>query len=140
MAGEGHYRVKYLMDNTQGIYDELIENFYAYPALQPPMTWLDNVPPSAPSALKVTSIDNGYTELSWQPATDNDQRNKPMYVIYASNEYPVDTKKAENIVAQSIRETSYIYAPIQPWNAKKYFAVTAIDRCGNESAPINGDK
>ena len=96
--------------------------------------------PSAPSALKVTSIDNGYTELNWQPATDNDQRNKPMYVIYASNEYPVDTKKAENIVAQSIRETSYIYAPIQPWNAKKYFAVTAIDRCGNESAPINGDK
>ena len=94
MAGEGHYRVKYLMDNTQGIYDELIENFYAYPALQPPMTWLDNVPPSAPSALKVTSIDNGYTELNWQPATDNDQRNKPMYVIYASNEYPVDTKKA----------------------------------------------
>ena len=52
----------------------------------------------------------------------------------------IDTKKAENIVAQSIRETSYIYAPIQPWNAKKYFAVTAIDRCGNESAPINGDK
>ena len=139
MAGEGHYRVKYLMDNTQGIYDELIENFYAYPALQPPMTWLDNVPPSAPSALKVTSIDNGYTELNWQPATDNDQRNKPMYVIYASNEYPVDTKKAENIVAQSIRETSYIYAPIQPWNAKKYFAVTAIDRCGNESTPAYGN-
>ena len=139
MAGEGHYRVKDLMDNTQGIYDELIENFYAYPALQPPMTWLDNVPPSAPSTLKVTSIDNGYTELNWQAATDNDQRNKPMYVIYASNEYPVDTKKAENIVAQSIRETSYIYAPIQPWNAKKYFAVTAIDRCGNESAPVYGD-
>ena len=103
------------------------------------MTWLDNVPPSAPSALKVTSIDNGYTELNWQPATDNDQRNKPMYVIYASNEYPVDTKKAENIVAQSIRETSYIYAPIQPWNAKKYFAVTAIDRCGNESTPAYGN-
>ena len=51
----------------------------------------------------------------------------------------IDTKKAENIVAQSIRETSYIYAPIQPWNAKKYFAVTAIDRCGNESAPVYGD-
>lgn len=53
MAGEGHYRVKYLMDNTQGIYDELIENFYAYPALQPPMTWLDNVPPSAPQHSKL---------------------------------------------------------------------------------------
>ena len=64
MAGEGHYRVKYLMENTQGIYDELAENFYAYPALQPPMPWLDNVPPTAPSELKVTDINNGYTELS----------------------------------------------------------------------------
>ena len=133
MAGEGHYRVKYLMENTQGIYDELSENFYAYPALQPPMPWLDNVPPTAPSALKVTHIDNGYTELTWQAATDNDQRNKPMYVIYASNDYPVDINRPENIVAQNIRETSYVYAPILPWNAKKHFAVTAIDRYGNES-------
>ena len=27
MAGEGHYRVKYLMETTQGIYDALVENF-----------------------------------------------------------------------------------------------------------------
>ena len=133
MAGEGHYRVKYLMENTQGIYDELIENFYAYPALQPPMPWLDNVPPTAPSELKVRTIDSGYTELKWQAATDNDPRNNPMYIIYASNEYPVDTSRPENIVAQNIRETSYIYAPILPWNAKKHFAVTAVDRYGNES-------
>lgn len=118
MAGEGHYRVKYLMENTQGIYDELSENFYAYPALQPPMPWLDNVAPTAPSALKITHIDNGYTELTWQAATDNDQRNKPMYVIYASNDYPVDINRPENIVAQNIRETSYVYAPILPWNTK----------------------
>ena len=136
MAGEGHYRVKYLMENTQGIYDELAENFYAYPALQPPMPWLDNVPPTAPSELKVTDINNGYTELKWQAATDNDSRNNPMYVIYASNEFPVDTNRPENIVAQGVRETSYIYAPILPWNAKKHFAVTAIDRCGNESAAV----
>ena len=133
MAGEGHYRVKYLMENTQGIYDELIENFYAYPALQPPMPWLDNVPPTAPSELKVRTIDSGYTELKWQAATDNDPRNNPMYIIYASNEYPVDPSRPENIVAQNIRETSYIYAPILPWNAKKHFAVTAVDRYGNES-------
>ena len=85
------------------------------------------------SVLKVTHIDNGYTELTWQAATDNDQRNKPMYVIYASNDYPVDINRPENIVAQNIRETSYVYAPILPWNAKKHFAVTAIDRYGNES-------
>ena len=59
-----------------------------------------------------------------------------MYVIYASNEFPVDTNRPENIVAQGVRETSYIYAPILPCNAKKHFAVTAIDRCGNESAAV----
>ena len=85
-----------LLENTQGIYDELAENFYAYPALQPPMPWLDNVPPTAPSELKVTDINNGYTELKWQAATDNDSRNNPMYVIYASNEFPVDTNRPEN--------------------------------------------
>ena len=91
---------------------------------------------SAPSELKITNIENGYTELKWQAATDNDERNKPMYVIYASNEYPVDTSRPVNIVAQNIRETSYIYAPILPWNAKKHFAVTAVDRYGNESVAI----
>ena len=136
MAGEGHYRVKYLMENTQGIYDELVENFYAYPALQPPMPWLDNVPPTAPSEFTVIDIDKCYTELKWQAATDNDARNKPMYVIYASNDFPVDINRPENIVAQGIRETSYIYAPILPWNTKKHFAVTAIDRYGNESEAV----
>lgn len=136
MAGEAYYRVKYLMENTQGIYDELIENFYAYPTLQPPMPWLDSIPPTTPSALKITSIDTGYTELKWQGAADNDARNSPMYVIYASNNYPVDITRPENIVAQHIREPHYVYAPILPWNAKKHFAVTAVDRYGNESAAV----
>ena len=48
LAGEGHYRVKYLMDNTQGLYDILQENYYTAPALQPAMPWIDNVPPTAP--------------------------------------------------------------------------------------------
>ena len=86
--------------------------------------------------MTVTDIDNGYTELKWQAATDNDARNKPMYVIYASNDFPVDINLPENIVAQGIRETSYIYAPILPWNTKKHFAVTAIDRYGNESTAV----
>lgn len=53
--------MKYLMDDTQGIYTELADNFYAYPALQPAMPWLDKVAPSAPSQLTATTA-NGYTE------------------------------------------------------------------------------
>ncbi|WP_455591014.1 glycoside hydrolase family 10 protein [Bacteroides sp.] len=136
LAGEGHYRVKYLMDNTQGIYDDVAEQFYTYQALQPPMPWIDRIAPGAPSGLTVTPVSDGYTRLSWQAATDNDPRNAPMYVVYASDMYPVDTSKPENIIAQRVQGTSYMYAPIRPWTARRYFAVTAIDRCGNESPAV----
>lgn len=138
LAGEAHYRAKYLMDNTQDIYDELTENFYAHPALQPAMPWLDSIPPSAPSRLKVISGKDGYTLLTWQAATDNDKMNAPRYVVYASDVYPVDTTRPENIIAQGIRGTEYIYAPLQPWDRKVYFAVTAVDRYGNEGKAAQG--
>lgn len=133
LAGEAHFRVKYLMENTKGVYDLLLDNFYQYPALQPPMPWIDNEAPSAPSALKVICEGNGYTRLSWEAATDNDKQNAPKYVVYASDVYPVDITNPENILVQNLKDTHYTYAPIRPWTAKKYFAITAVDRCGNES-------
>ena len=138
LAGEGHYRAKFLMDNTQGVYDELAENFYAYPALQPAMPWLDNVPPTAPEELRITETADGYTLLTWKAAKDNDPVNAPRYVIYASETYPVDTTKPENIIAQSVRGTEYVYTSLLPWDRKKCFAVTAIDRYGNEGKAVQG--
>ena len=126
-------KMKYLMDNTQGLYDVLEEDFYTAPALQPAMPWIDNVPPTAPTHLTVTRLPDGYIHLSWMPATDNDKRNVPTYVIYGSDTYPVDTSNPENIIAQRVQGTEYTYAPVRFWTAKKYFAVTAVDRCGNES-------
>lgn len=133
LEGEAHYRVKYLMDNTQGIYDTLEEDFYTAPALQPSMPWIDNVPPTPPANLRTEQIAEGYLLLRWNPATDNDRQNAPTYVIYGSDTYPVDTDNPENILAQRVQGTEFIYAPILPWTTRKYFAVTAVDRCGNES-------
>ena len=120
------------MDNTQELYDILEESYYTAPALQPAMPWIDNVPPTAPSNLSTEQQAEGYTLLRWQPSTDNDRRNAPTYVVYGSDTYPVDTSNPENILAQRVQGTEYIYAPIRPWAARKYFAVTATDRCGNE--------
>lgn len=135
LAGEAHYRVKFVTDNTQNLYDILQNDFYAYPALQPPMTWADSIAPSAPSELKAEQISKGYTRLRWKASTDNDKQNAPAYVVYASDELPVDTQNPANIVATGIRETEYIYAPILPWTTRRHFVVTAIDRYGNESEP-----
>ena len=135
LAGEAHYRVKFVTDNTQNLYDILQNDFYAYPALQPPMIWADSIAPSAPSELKAEQISEGYTRLHWKASTDNDKQNTPTYVVYASDELPVDTQNPANIVATGIRETEYIYAPILPWTTRRHFVVTAIDRYGNESEP-----
>lgn len=133
LAGTAHYRMKYLMEDTQGLYTALCQDYYTTPALQPAMPWLDTVKPTPPQDLKVEESGKGIWKLSWQAATDNDERNAPSYVIYASDHYPVDTSRPENILAQRVKDTAFIYAPILPWETKRFFAVSAMDRYGNES-------
>ena len=132
LAGQAHYRVQYLMDDVQGLYERLEKEYYSTPALTPALTWLDSIAPSAPSALQIQKEEEGYWRLTWEPATDNDTRNAPTYVIYASDVWPVDTSDPGNIIAQGVRGTEYLYAPLYPWQRKLYFAVTAVDRYGNE--------
>ena len=59
-----------------------------------------------------------------------------MYIIYGATTSSVDTNDPANIIAQRVQGTEYIYAPIFPWNRKTRFAVTAIDRYGNESESV----
>jgi uncharacterized lipoprotein YddW (UPF0748 family) len=137
LAGQAYYRVRYVVNNTQGLLDELRCNYYTAPALVPPMPWLDKVAPTAPSELKAVR-DGGYVSLNWGASTDNDQRNAPRYVVYGSNSYPVDTDNPANIIAQGVRGTAYTHAPLCPWQMCRYYAVTAVDRYGNESKAVSG--
>ncbi len=142
LAGEGHYRVQYFMENTRGVADLLTDEFYTAPALPPAMPWLDKEAPTAPTGLTVTfgnentadDLPPGYVRLTWQPAGDNDARNEPTYVIYASDTLPVDTSNPDNIIAQGVRGTEFVHAPLRPWRRQRHFAVTAMDRYGNEGA------
>jgi uncharacterized lipoprotein YddW (UPF0748 family) len=136
MAGAAFYRMRYLEDNTRGIYDVLRDNYYSAPALVPPMPWLDKQAPTAPSGLTVEHS-GGYARLSWKASSDNDNRNAPRYVVYASDTTPVDTSDPRNIVACNVTATELIYTTLVPWQYKRHFAVTAVDRYGNESAPSN---
>lgn len=133
VEGQAYYRVQYLMDNTQGIYDALEGDFYIAPALVPPMTWQDSIAPTQPTGFTARRMADGYTQLQWQASTDNTAGAQPLYNVYASDTYPVDTDNATNIVAQNVRGTEYTYVRIAPWADHRYFAVTATDRFGNES-------
>lgn len=135
LEGTAYYRSGFLVNNVKGLYDKLRDEFYIYPALIPPTPWLDNQKPTKPGKLQAREI-NGYTYLNWEPSTDNDPLNQPKYILYGSDTYPVDIARPDNIIAPYIREDNYTYAPIYPWQSKRYYALTAIDRYGNESEPV----
>jgi uncharacterized lipoprotein YddW (UPF0748 family) len=181
LAGQCYFRSRFLTDNIKGIYDELHNHFYAFPALPPACTWLDCIPPSRPGCpspgghssgspspgspssgspspvpspvregSKVTSgvtqspLPNrggagggasGAATLTWQPSTDN-LPGGVRYNVYASNKWPVDTSNPQNLIASLLQEPRFSYDLVYATLAQLHFAVTAIDRCGNESAPL----
>lgn len=141
LNGQAYFRNRFLLDNTKGILDELKENFYTAPALVPPMTWMDSIPPSTPAPLTLPSppslqlLPDGKLRLNWQASTDNGVGGV-VYHLYGSDTYPVDINNPQNLLATHLVSTTYDYRPNVPWRQKRYFAVTAADRFGNESTPL----
>lgn len=130
--GMGHcyFRAKFLLDNVKGIYDYIAWHD-RHPALIPPMTWAQSIVPDGPVSLQVEHTPHG-DRLSWDGAKDRSDGPYLLYNVYASEHYPVDVSKAENLLATrhlwphlTIRRTADKPA--------LYYAVTALDRYGNES-------
>lgn len=128
--GMGHcyFRSKFFTDNTKGIYDFASKQFDVYPALVPAMTWESDKLPEAPVFIKTDSINN---KIEWGGAKDLSNGPYLTYNVYSSDEYPVDVSKASNLVVTRTRNTS-LQVPLSGC----YYAVTAMDRYGNESMPI----
>ena len=133
LTGQAFYRTKYVLNNTKHLFDELNGFHYASPALQPKMNWIDNIPPTVPQRL-TCNREESTVQLSWQPSTDNELRTAPYYIVYTSDHFPVDISKPYNIIAQNIQKNHYTYKRESGKEPKRYFAVTATDRFGNESA------
>lgn len=128
--GHAYFRSKFFTDNVKGIYDFAKETFNRHPALIPPMTWESTTIPTTPSALNRKKHSGDVEILSWRPV-DKDTT-KIMYNIYCSREYPVNTDDACNLMMARLQKTSIII----PRDPSRYYAVTALDRYGNESKPL----
>lgn len=123
--GHAFFRCKFLLDNVQGVYDFVCDELNRYPALVPPMKWQKNAAPAAPCNL---NLDASGTSLSWQPS-DSDTY---LYNVYMSYDSPVDTGNPANLIAVRVRESG-ITLPATRALFDIHYAVTAIDRYGNES-------
>ena len=133
LDGQAYFRTRFLLDNTKGIFNELKQHFYPLPAVTPPMTWTDSIAPAKPSSLSFTLLDRGI-RFQWKASTDN--LSPVYYRLYASDTYPVDTDNSANLIAPRIEDTTYTYVPEVPWQEYLYWAITAVDRCGNESGAM----
>ena len=131
--GQAYFRSRFLLDNTQGIFDELQSYFYLIPAVVPPMTWTDSIAPATPTEPVFTSLERG-VHLQWKASSDN--LSPVYYRIYASDAYPVNIDNPANLIHARIEDTQYTFLPEFPWQEPFYWAVTAVDRCGNESLPL----
>ena len=131
--GHCHFRTKFLLDNVKGVYD-LMRQTDRHPALIPPMTWVQCIAPSAPTRLNVERTAGG-DNLSWSGAQDRSNGPYLLYNIYASTEEPVDISRAENLIATR-RTATTLSIRRKADKPMLHYAVTALDRYGNESQPI----
>ena len=124
VAGAAQFRSLFVTNNVKGVYD-LLKAQYPYPALVPPMPWLEGTPPATPQGLQ--GEQSKYTlTLTWHP------EEAVTYNIYSSTTYPVDTTDPKNLCRAYSRDTAYTVA-MPSLSQPRHYAVTAIDRYGNES-------
>ena len=140
--GHTHFRSRFLTDNTKGIY-AFERRFNSSPALIPPMTWMNATKPDAPREFRARNEERGMRNeergtrsevtISWKASSPNTQHSTPLlYNVYASPVCPVDISDPRNLVATRLTEPHITFSS----NTQRYYAITAIDRFGNESEPL----
>lgn len=140
VQGSVQFRAYNLRTNDGGITGVLTGDVFRYPAVVPVMDWKETTPPDAPSGLQITPDGTGGRyRLTWQPpapAADGDTAAR--YIIYrftSSSPQPVDRDRARNIIGIT-GLTSFEPPPrIDSFAVQYTYAVAALDRNNNESAP-----
>ena len=125
--GHTYFRGKFLTDDTKGIYG-FAKRFCSTPALIPAMTWMNVTPPTAPSSMHIQG-----NSLTWEGSLNQSDAPYILYNVYSSHRYPVDINDARNLIATRLTNTQIHFSKSIE---DRYFAITAMDRYGNESAPL----
>ncbi|MDR1102440.1 MAG: family 10 glycosylhydrolase, partial [Tannerella sp.] len=133
-GGDGcaFFRARFVVGDEKGLYGELKNHLFRFPAQLPPLTWLsDTLPPPAPQEMIVTRRDD-CLQLSWEDASPPGENT---YTVYYSLADTLDTNQARSILATGVRDRE-IYLPVDIAQEKGYlFCVTASNRYRMESRP-----
>jgi uncharacterized lipoprotein YddW (UPF0748 family) len=99
----------------------------------PPMTWKDSIAPQAPATVQLKTSGKN-VKISWNIF---EGKSGPLYCnIYRSSSPVIDTKDAKSILFVTAR-SAVQYIDSTGEGRQWYYAVTALNRAGNESSLSN---
>lgn len=136
VQGSVYFSSNSLLRNPLGFTDSLKETYYRYPALPPPMLWLDSIPPNAPRNVTTLAV-NGHVNLKWEPPFEaKDKEPVYGYVIYRfEGTEKVNLTDPRHIIHIQYNSDTF-YQDNTAQKGKTYlYVVTALDRLKNESEP-----
>jgi len=122
--------------NPNGWCDSLQNNYYHYPALIPPMPWIDSVKPHAPRFHVETNQQDGTATAFLDPGDPQDWLRG--YAIYESDSAssPASTRPAFRFVPYDPVAEFTIGVPTENKGTPRFYFVTAISRTNVESDPV----
>lgn len=134
VQGSIYFSNKSFNSDPGGFVDSLENNYYHYPALVPPMKWIDNNPPNAPE-IWISSDRALQISVSLDEISNTEIVNK--YVLYATTDPATLGKLPVQIIAGDngvhLLSFSNIEQKLPPDCTKIYVAVTSVDKENNES-------
>ena len=139
VQGSIYFSVKDLLRNPMGWADSLKNNYYARPALVPPMPWIDTFKPQTPEIFNLTDGMEGYDRgfrLYGKASSKTENELLKSFVVYISDSYDAITEHPYKIVAVDPTKKFTVFIPEKdiPRNWKNCFiAITLVDRENNES-------
>ncbi|MEP7253203.1 MAG: family 10 glycosylhydrolase [Ginsengibacter sp.] len=125
--------------NPNGWSDSLRNNYYKYPAIVPPMPWIDSVKPSRPELVfdssKVAIYGN---DIDLYLVEDSVSKNLNRYVVYNFEDItkidPTNPKRITEIIVSGNNMYKFNLQNIPPQQNKLVIAATALTSTNNESA------
>ncbi|MBN1153330.1 family 10 glycosylhydrolase [candidate division KSB1 bacterium] len=109
-----------------------------YPSNIPPMSWKDDKPPMDPKNLRAQFLANGAIKLLWTNSNHyHDSGDVVRFNVYRTTGEVIDFNDARNLLHVTANSDTIYYDITCEYGNRYVYAVTALDRVGNESPPSN---
>jgi uncharacterized lipoprotein YddW (UPF0748 family) len=137
VQGAVFFSSKSFESNPNGWCDSLQNNYYNYPALIPPMPWIDSVKPHAPQ-FHIENNQKEHSMTAWLSKGDPLDTLRG-FAIYQSDSAmgSVATRAAYRFIAYDpVAEFTIVNTDSEAKGGAQYYFVTAVSRTNVESDPV----